>query len=159
MSGLGNIGKSHASREFGAVSGFSRENCYPCRIPTAATAQKLGRGIVGGFSRRMRLRALIAGLAAGLAAATAAVAAQDSPTAITCTNPASGASWQIIIDYGKSTVDANPARLSSAQISWFDRKDGGNYTLDRKSGALTASVASSTGGYFRYGRCGIEQAR
>ena len=51
--------------------------------------------------------------------------------AITCTNPASGASWQISIDYDKSTVDSNPARISDAEISWHDAKDGGNYTLDR----------------------------
>ncbi len=53
---------------------------------------------------------------------------------ITCTNPASGASWQIKIDYDRGTVDSNPARISDAEISWHDAADGWNYTLDRKSG-------------------------
>ena len=38
-------------------------------------------------------------------------------------------------------------------------KDGGNYTLNRESGDLTASVASSTGGYFRHSRCRLEKSR
>jgi hypothetical protein len=79
--------------------------------------------------------------------------------AITCTNPASGASWRVTIDYGRSTVDANPAKITSAAISWYDPTDGGNYTLDRKTGELTGSVASSTGGYFRHGRCALGQPR
>jgi hypothetical protein len=82
--------------------------------------------------------------------------AQSSETAITCANPASGASWQIKIDYDRRTVDSNPARFSDAEISWHDRTDGGNYTLDRKSGNLTVIVASSTGGYFLNDRCRLE---
>jgi hypothetical protein len=85
--------------------------------------------------------------------------AQESETAITCTNPVSGTSWQIMIDYRKATVDSNPAEIKRTEISWFDPKDGGNYRLDRKSGDLTASVASSTGGYFRHGRCSLEKSR
>jgi hypothetical protein len=77
-------------------------------------------------------------------------------TAMTCTNPSSGASWQIKIDYDRSTVDSNPARIRDADISWRDAKDGGNYTLDRKSGNLTVVVASSTGGYFLYDRCRLD---
>jgi len=102
------------------------------------------------------LAAGIAGVVAGLAVPTANGDAQQNETAITCTNPVSGASWQITIDYGKATVDANPAAITAAEISWFDPKDGGNYTLDRKSGDLRASVASSTGGFFRRSRCGLE---
>ncbi len=101
----------------------------------------------------------IAGLAAGLAASTTECDAQESETVITCVNPVSGTSWQIVIDYGKSTVDSNPAEITRAGISWFDPKDRGNYTLDRKSGDFTASIASSTGGYFRRGRCGLEKSR
>jgi hypothetical protein len=104
----------------------------------------------------LRSRALAAGMA-GLAAVLAVTSgngnAQESETALTCTNPVSGTSWQIMIDYRKPTVDANPAEITKTGISWFDPKDGGNYTLDRKSGALTGSVASSTGGYFRRARC------
>ncbi len=109
--------------------------------------------------RNRLLAAGITALAAGLALPTSNGEAQESETAITCTNPVSGTSWQIMIDYRKPTVDSNPAEITLAGISWFDRKDGGNYTLDRKSGALTASVASSTGGYFRRARCTLETPR
>jgi hypothetical protein len=74
---------------------------------------------------------------------------------ITCTNPTSGATWQISIDYDQATVDSNAARLSDTEISWRDRKDGANYTLDLRSGELTVTVASSTGGYFLHDRCGL----
>jgi hypothetical protein len=105
------------------------------------------------------LAAGIAGLAAGFAIPTINGNAQESETAITCTNPVSGTSWQIMIDYRKATVDSNPAEIKRAEISWFDPKDGGNYRLDRKSGDLIASVASSTGGYFRHGRCSLEKSQ
>lgn len=103
----------------------------------------------------------IAAAAAGIAIPAAAPAAAPGETAagetaVTCTNPASGTSWQIRIDFAKGTVDANPARISEAEISWHDAKDGGNYTLDRKSGDLTVIVASSTGGYFVYDRCRLK---
>lgn len=98
--------------------------------------------------------------AVALAALTTCVAAppghgQTWPPAprITCTNPSSGASWQIIIDYDQATVDSNPARISPAEISWHNGADGGNYTLDRRSGKLTVAMASSTGGYFLYHDC------
>lgn len=78
---------------------------------------------------------------------------QAGATAMTCTNPVSGANWQIKIDYSRNTVDSNPARIGEATITWHDAKDGGNYTLDRKSGDLTIIVASSTGGAFFYHRC------
>jgi len=103
-----------------------------------------------------------------LAAATGAVAllvagpaisieAPPGESAITCTNPASGTNWQIKIDYQRGTVDSNPARISEADISWHDASDGGNYTLDRKSGNLTVVVASSTGGYFLHDRCKLDK--
>jgi len=102
------------------------------------------------------LAAAIAALAAGLAVAALCGAARAAVTAITCTNPASGASWLINIDYDKATVDSNPARISDAKISWRSAQDLGNYTLDRKSGDLTVIIASSTGGYFLYDRCRLE---
>ena len=82
--------------------------------------------------------------------------ARASESVITCTNPASGTQWQIRIDYDRSTVDSNPARIGDGDISWHDASDGGNYTLDRKSGDLTVVVASSTGGYFLYDRCKLD---
>ena len=77
-------------------------------------------------------------------------------SAVTCTNPASGAHWQIRVDYDRGTVDSYPARITEAKISWHDASDGGNYTLDRKSGNLTVVIASSTGGYFLYDRCKLD---
>ncbi len=105
------------------------------------------------------LAAGIASLAASFAVPTIDGDAQETETAITCTNPVSGTSWQIVIDLGKATVDSNRAKITGTEISWFDPRDGGNYTLDRTSGDLTASVASSTGGYFRHGRCSLEKSR
>ncbi len=94
------------------------------------------------------LAAAFAVLATGMAAPAIRAEAPSGGTAITCTNPASGVTWQISIDYDKGTVDANPAQISDAKIPWHEPKDGGNYTLDRTSGNLTVIVASSTGGYF-----------
>jgi hypothetical protein len=71
---------------------------------------------------------------------------------IVCVNPSSGAIWNIDVDFDKHTVDANAARISDAEISWKD-STGTNYTLDRKSGALTQVSPSSTGGYFLHDRC------
>ena len=105
-----------------------------------------------------RNRTLAAAIA-GLAVATVNGDAQESNTAITCTNPISGTSWQIAIDFDKATVDSNRAKITEAKIAWFDPTDGSNYPLDRKSGDLTAIVASSTGGYFRHGRCGVGKSR
>jgi hypothetical protein len=105
------------------------------------------------------LAAGIAGLVAGFAMPRVNGDAQETKTAITCTNPTSGTSWQISIDFDRATVDSNRAKITDAKIVWFDPTDGSNYTLDRKSGDLTAIVASSTGGYFRHGRCSLEKSR
>ena len=109
--------------------------------------------------RYWMLAAAIAGSATGLGFPAISGDAQVSDTVMTCTNPTSGASWRIVIDYGRASVDANPARITAGAISWYDPKDGGNYTLDRRSGDLTVSVASSTGGYFRHSRCSPEKSR
>ena len=107
-------------------------------------------------SRLLAVAAGIAALVAGMAVSATNSEKQSSEAAITCTNPASGATWQIRIDYTRGTVDSNPAHISDTEISWRDAKDGGNYTLDRKSGNLTVIVASSTGGYFLYDRCRLK---
>ena len=101
----------------------------------------------------MRARA---GATVLLAAALAAAGMSKAPAgevAVTCTNPFSGASWRIAIDYERGTVDSNPARISEREISWRDAKDGWRYTLDRKSGKLTVVLASATGGNFLYDHC------
>jgi len=102
---------------------------------------------------------LATAIVAGSAIPTVSGSAQEGKIALTCTNPSSGASWEIAIDFDNATVDSNRATIRDGKIAWFDPKDGSNYTLDRKSGALTAVVASSTGGYFRHGRCGLEKSR
>ena len=109
--------------------------------------------------RPVTLTQLVLGLgvlAVGISAPSTSSKGQHGKTAITCTNPTSGASWQVRIDYDRGTADSNPARISDAQVSWHDPTDGGNYTLDRKSGELTVIVASSTGGYFLHHRCKLE---
>ena len=78
--------------------------------------------------------------------------AQARESRIVCVNTSSGASWNINVDFDKHTVDANTAKFSDAEISWKD-STGSNYTLDRKSGALTQVSPSSTGGYFLHDRC------
>lgn len=72
-----------------------------------------------------------------------------------CANPASGAQWEIVVDYGRRRVDSFPAEITRARIRWRDTRRGGIYDLDRKTGALTVRFASSTGGYFLYDRCQI----
>jgi hypothetical protein len=104
------------------------------------------------FPRHRRPAGLVA-IAAGLLAAAAAAAAPSGEAAVTCSNEKSGATWQIRIDYDRSTVDANPARISDTEISWRDRTDGANYTLDRKTGKLTMVFASATGGNFLFHHC------
>ncbi len=97
----------------------------------------------------------IAVLAACIAVPALSGEAQHGESAIICTNPVSGSSWQIRIDYDRSTVDSNPARISDATIAWRD-ENRWNYTLDRKSGNLTIILSSATGGNFLYDRCKLE---
>jgi len=109
------------------------------------------------MGRTRSMAVTISTIALGLAAAVGSAQAQRGEIAVTCTNVSSGANFQITIDYERSTVDANPARISDAQISWKDLKDGWNYTLDRKSGNLTVILASATGGNFLYDHCKLEK--
>lgn len=108
------------------------------------------------FPSVLTKRQLAAGLAAitiGAVAPTVGRAAPHVVATLVCTNPAGHVSWQIHVDFERRTVDSNPARIGAAKISWHDRTDGGNYTLDRKSGDLTVVLASSTGGYSLHDRC------
>lgn len=110
------------------------------------------------MNRRCLARSLAAGLgvlALGGAIGVAAQEATHGEKAITCTNPASGANWQIKVDYDRRTVDSHPADIGDALISWHTA-DGENYALDRKSGHLTVTVASSTGGYFLHDQCKLD---
>jgi hypothetical protein len=90
------------------------------------------------------------------AAPAMAVEEPQGTVAITCANVASGATWQITIDYDHRTVDSAPASISDSEIFWRDPKDGWKYTLDRKSGKLTVVFASSMGGNMYFHRCKLE---
>ena len=98
-------------------------------------------------------RAAAIAVMAASSTASAVKDARAAEVAVTCTNPYSGVSWRIAVDYERRTVDSNPARISEKEISWRDAKDGWRYTLDRKSGKLTVVLASATGGNFLNDRC------
>src|SRR5271154_1042960 len=100
--------------------------------------------------------AMIAASAACAASPSALYTARAGEVGVSCTNPVSGVSWRIAIDYDRKTVDSNPARVSDTEISWRDLKDGWNYTLDRRSGKLTIILASATGGNFLWNQCKLE---
>jgi len=91
--------------------------------------------------------------AALIAAGFPPVAAWAAATALECTNPASGATWQIQLDEEKRTVDSFPAEIDGSRVKWRDSRDGWIYKLDRASGKLTVYVASSTGGWLVFDRC------
>jgi hypothetical protein len=84
-------------------------------------------------------------------------AIQPRRATISCTNTSSGARWRVKIDYDKATVDTNHAQISATEITWHDAADGANYALERKSGVLTMSNASSTGGYLLIDHCTLEK--
>jgi hypothetical protein len=112
----------------------------------------------GGMRQLRWTRSLAAGiglLAVGIALC-AADEAQHGEKAIACTNPVSGVTWQIKIDYDRNTVDSNPASISDTEITWRDATNGWGYTLDRKSGELTVILASATGGNFLHDRCKLD---
>jgi hypothetical protein len=116
----------------------------------------MGREMGDGVIRTRPLAvAFLAGLGVFLGSAPDS-RAFGHESAMTCINPASGARWQIRIDYERSTVDNYPARITDGHIAWRDASDGGNYTLDRRSGELTVVVASSTGGYFLHDQCKLD---
>lgn len=105
-------------------------------------------------SRPFRHPAALAAAAIFLLTSAAALGAAE--TAVTCRNVASGAPWQLTIDYERSTADSNPAQISESRITWRDGKDGWYYALDRKTGDLTVTLASATGGNFLYHHCDLK---
>ena len=105
------------------------------------------------------IAAAVAALAIGIAASASNAGTPPDETHLTCTNPSSGATWPMSIDYARGTVDSHPARIGATEISWHDPTDGGNYTLDRKSGKLTGVFPSSMGGYFLHDLCRPDKPR
>ena len=71
---------------------------------------------------------------------------------LTCVNQASGSPWPIVVDLDRSLVDSQPAKITDTRITWPDPKQG-SYELDRATGKLKFSNASSTGGYYLYYTC------
>lgn len=98
------------------------------------------------------------GVAAVLAVLAGTTQAADLGLAGTltyrCVNPASGAHWRITIDPDRHVANSYAARLSGGEISWRDKSDAGNYDLDRATGRLTVTRASSTGGFTIFDSCG-----
>jgi len=76
-------------------------------------------------------------------------------TAVNCTNTVSHAPMQIHIDFTKHIVNADPAQIGDAEITWHDDKEHANYTLNRKTGMLESVIPSSTGGYFLHYQCDL----
>jgi hypothetical protein len=109
----------------------------------------------------MTLRARSLAVPAILALALSACGAQSAdpprvpPGAVQalCVNPSSSASWIVRIDESRGTVDGRPARIDERRITWRNPSDGGQYELQRSSGALAVARASSTGGYVLNYRC------
>lgn len=106
----------------------------------------------------VRLSAIVAAaFSIGICACAAAAAPAHSETTIACSNPASGATWQITVDFDRHTVDGYAATIDDNTIAWRDARDQGNYALDRKSGNLRVAVPSSTGGYFLHDQCKLDK--
>jgi hypothetical protein len=70
-----------------------------------------------------------------------------------CMNTSSGTTWDVKVDYDRATADSYPAKITASEISWKDTKEGGIYSLDRNTGALTYVNSSSMGGYLLFHTC------
>jgi hypothetical protein len=69
-----------------------------------------------------------------------------------CANVANGASWAMAVDVDHRRVDNVAADIDARSITWRDPENR-TYELDRATGALRMSNASSTGGYYLYYTC------
>jgi hypothetical protein len=87
------------------------------------------------------------------AAAAGQAPAGGEPSTLRCTNPYSGATWDVAIDPKRRTADSFPADITDRSIEWRDLARGGRYEFDRASGDLTVVYASSTGGFFLKDKC------
>jgi hypothetical protein len=75
------------------------------------------------------------------------------PATLRCTNPFSGATWDVAIDPARRTADSFPADITDRTIKWHDAARGGNFEFDLASGELTVVYASSMGGTFLKDNC------
>jgi hypothetical protein len=97
-------------------------------------------------------RALLA-----LLLAAVPISAHAKEMVLTCTNPNSGTTWDLKVDFDRHMVDSFPAKISDRSISWYDTPRQGIYEFDRASGDMTMRGPSSTGGYFLYYHCRTHQ--
>ena len=68
-------------------------------------------------------------------------------TQIRCVNTASRAAWNIALDATRRLADGHTASFRGRRTSWRNTSDGSAFELDRATGALLVTRASSTGGY------------
>jgi hypothetical protein len=149
--------KTYAS--YSALAGRHSPAFLPLRgarmMKTSTSAHKSGRQLARSASGHA-LASTVCALWLGTALAAGGAHAESGVAAITCTNSASGATWQIHIDYDRHTVDSSPAVISDGAVEWQEN-NGWKYSLDRKSGKLTVVLASSTGGNFLYDQCKLDK--
>jgi hypothetical protein len=105
-----------------------------------------------GHRRRWKTFVEVAAMALLLASAANTWGATGEVLRLRCINGASGTSWAIVVDLGRSQVDSLPATITEKSISWHDPK-GGFFDLERATGKLQFRNASSTGGYFMHYIC------
>ncbi|HWA79509.1 MAG TPA: hypothetical protein VG848_04270 [Acetobacteraceae bacterium] len=96
------------------------------------------------------MAALVIGGLAGSARPGPVVAAS---TVFRCTNPESGASWTLKIDFDHGKVDGYPATVGQRMILWHDTENQGYYRLDQVTGDLRIVHASSMGGWEQHAVC------
>jgi hypothetical protein len=116
----------------------------PLRVPAVTV-------IAAGFS--------IAAIVLALEAPSGSDPMVTDPTTLRCTNPFSGATWDVPIDPIKRTAASFPADITDNSIQWQDSVRGGRYAFDRASGELTVIYASSMGGTFLKDKCQFAKPR
>ena len=121
----------------------------PLDFPPATISRAPGAG------DRRRRRWTVSGMVAGallLASAGDGRATAAGILHLRCTNPASGASWPVVVDLDHARVDSQSATITDKWITWRDPKQG-FFDFERDTGKLQFRNASSTGGYFLYYTC------
>ncbi|MGH6813028.1 MAG: hypothetical protein ACREDM_12040 [Methylocella sp.] len=79
----------------------------------------------------MRLARTLSSVVAAAISTAACAGDSDHAAAITfrCTNPKSGTTWDLKVDYDRSTADSFAAEITESQVAWHDTLHGGYYYL------------------------------